>query len=103
MIVSYHNCSKRILAQSLGLTFSILCNNIYDLRCLYGMRREDRVYKERHSNNWISIFCAESLFLVSNCSDDDEFIEIISELSTSPKHLLFFNLTNLLLMHIYLI
>ena len=77
MIVSCRNCSKRILAQSLGLICSI-CNNIYHLRCLYGIRREDSLYKERNTNNWISVFCAESLFPFNNCSDDDE-------LSTSPK------------------
>ena len=85
MIVSCRNCSKHILAQSLSLTYSI-CNNIYHLRCLYGIRREDSLYKERNTNNWIiCVFCAESLFPFNNCSDDDEFIKIISELSTSPK------------------
>ena len=83
-IVSCRNCSKRILAQSLSLTCSI-CNNIYHLRCLYSIRREDSLYKERNTNNWICVFCAKSLFPFNNCSDDDEFIKIFSELSTSPK------------------
>ena len=86
MILSCRICSKRILAQSLSLTCSI-CNKLYHLRCLYGIRKEDVIslYKERNINNLICVFCAESLFPFNNCSDDDEFIQIISELSTPPK------------------
>ena len=75
-----NSCYNHIQSHSCYLSCCI-CKAHYHLQCLPNISKNDSLYINRLSNNWICINCCEHLFPFNHHSEHADFIKCISESS----------------------
>ena len=77
-MISCGLCLKHILSHSLSLRCSV-CFDFVHLNCIPHVNRDDLLYTQRLSNNWICVNCNKNLFPFNHLDEDTEFLNVLSE------------------------
>ena len=71
-------CDRRVLAHAYRLTCAV-CQNETHLKCLSGVSKKDKLFKDKNVNNWFGPCCIESALPFNHFIDDDDFLTSVLE------------------------
>ena len=71
-------CHKRVLSHSCHLKCSY-CRDVVHLNCLPFITKNDSLYVNRNTDQWLCTVCTKSLFPFNHLTDDTHFIQALAE------------------------
>ena len=86
-------CKRRLLSHS-PILQCFVCKTFYHVTCLPYVTKDDCLYTERETNQWLCIVCSKSEFPFNHYDDEIDFLNVLSELwFTHSRNLSFESLT----------
>ena len=82
-------CKRRLLSHS-PILQCFVCKKFYHVTCLPYVTKDDCLYTERETNQWLCIVCSKSEFPFNHYDDEIDFLNVLSELWFTYSHNLSF-------------